>query len=120
MDEHAASLILQGANLALYASSLVMRIYSSERNALSIHEAVIPPLGRCKDSVVGVIVLDGYPMRLRVVFECHLGGFGFIAVLTLHEMHIAEIRVMIHEYAGVAVPLPGEKAAHLCNYTWSC
>ena len=119
MDEHAASLILQGANLALYASSLVMRIYSSERNALSVHEAVIPPLGRCKDSVVGVIVLDGYPMRLRVVFECHLGGFGFIAVLTFHEMHIAEVRVMIHEDTGVAVPLSGEESAHLRNYTGS-
>ena len=79
---------------------------------------MFPPTTCGEDAVVGVVVLDFDPMRFCVDLERSLGGDCFFRTLGLHQMHVAEIRVVVNEYTGILVSFLGKETRHLSDESW--
>jgi len=113
VNEHAATLFLEGPYASFDPARLMMRIYSRVRKSLALLIAVVLPLAAGKDSIVCVVVLDLYGICFAKLFESCFRHTNFIATLGPHEVDIAKIRKVIAEHRDILVSLPCQKPAHL-------
>ena len=92
-------------DLPLSATIMMVCVYASERESLSLFYAVFLSYFCCEYSVVSMIVFDFYLMCLLECFERLLGLDYFYSRLTSHHVSVVKVREVVHEHYAVLVAL---------------